>query len=695
MAGRPIHVLFVGSRDRDYHRVHDLLGDLRGSRYALDWEQGFSAGLTHLDHLRHDICLVDHDPDNNSGFEFLRLARGNDCQSPVIFLVDGLTKELEKSAYAAGAADVLDKLSLNGPLLQRAIHYVREQQRIQESLRESERRFTLIADCAPLMMWMSNPDGAMTFVNQSWLEFTGRAMAEELTESWLHLVHPEDQANLREVFDGGLQTRKPWSHEHRLRHSSGQYRWVLNQGTPRLTPSGDSVGYIGWAVDITDRILAEQRLRHRAFHDPLTGLPNRFLLLDRLQNTLHRARRRSDYSFGVLFLDLDHFKIINDSLGHQMGDDLLNQVAQRLRGCLRPQDTVARLGGDEFTILVDDMHDSEVAVRVAERVQKMLSAPFFLGQREVFTSTSIGIAIGSSAYQKADDLLRDADIAMYRAKNQGKARYCVFNANPPDRRDHELRQALERGELRLYYQPVISLADSQLSSLTASLCWDHPGEGLIPIPFYPHAVEDTNLIVAIAQWQIEEICTRVSYWQSCFASSIPIPVTLAIALRQVEHPGFFDHVNQLLRTHNLTGNALRLELPESSFVDHAQHLNDLLPRPGVVLQLHLDDLLATYSSLTYLRHFAIRAVRLDRSLVARVELDQRGQDAVRTVSQWARALGIEVIAEGIDTPVLAQNMLALGCSHGYGKYFSDPLDNLGATSLLAHRATQQKVDSAK
>lgn len=442
--------------------------------------------------------------------------------------------------------------------------------------------------------------------------------------------------------------------------------------------------------DITDRKRAEEQLLHNAFHDPLTGLPNRALFMDRLGCAVEHAKRQENYLFAVLFIDLDRFKVINDSLGHTFGDQLLIGMASRLEACLRPTDTVARLGGDEFTILLEDVKDVSDAVRVAERIQAELRLPFDLGGQEVFTAASIGIALSTRDYDKPEALLRDADIAMYRAKALGKARYEVFNLGMHTRAmallqlETDLRLAIERGEFQIHYQPIVSLKTGTITGFEALLRWQHPVRGFIsPAEFIPVA-EETGLIIPIGNWVLREACYQICAWQARFPANPPLTVSVNISGKQFSQPDLIEQIRQILQETNLAPQSLRLEITESVLMENTESaVSMLLQLKAMNIQLYMDDFGTGYSSLSYLHRFPIDTLKIDRSFISTTNLDGRNSGIVQTIIMLAHNLGMDVIAEGIETQLQLAFLKTLGCEYGQGYFFSKPVVAEVAEVLIA------------
>ena len=451
------------------------------------------------------------------------------------------------------------------------------------------------------------------------------------------------------------------------------------------------------------RVLEEtkEHFRHAAFHDSLTGLPNRAMFTELLKAEIESSSRSNGHKFAVLFLDLDRFKNVNDSLGHTHGDLLLVAFAERLERTLRPVDTLARFGGDEFAILLSGMNDATDAVRVAQRIQDELSQPFMLDKNSASATASIGIALSSSGYDRADDILRDADIAMYRAKENGKARYELFDQGMHARAvsrlqlESDLRQAIEKKEFAVYYQPIVALPTGRLAGCEALVRWNHPRHGLIqPGDFIPVA-EETGLIVPIGQWVLNEACAQVRQWQLDSPTHRALSLSVNLSARQVAQPNLLDRIKEALDNSKLNPHCLKLEITESVVMENAEAAALMFKQlRSLGVQLSIDDFGTGYSSLSYLHRFPLNYLKIDRSFVSRLTTDNDNA-IVRTISTLARNLGMEVIAEGIETEEQYQQLKMLGCEYGQGYLFSRPVDNTGVQHLLAqdaHRDTEPDLN---
>lgn len=443
-------------------------------------------------------------------------------------------------------------------------------------------------------------------------------------------------------------------------------------------------------LELGERERAEAELLHNAFHDMLTGLPNRALFMDRLTRTIEHAKRRKDYHFAVLFLDLDHFKVVNDSLGHLTGDQLLVAMAQRLEARLRSADTLARLGGDEFAILLDDIIDINDAIRIVQRIQQELANPFDLDDREVFITASIGITLNAPRAEQAEDFLRDADIAMYRAKSLGRSRYQVFdktmhmNAMTRMRLEMDLRRALERQEFVVFYQPIYALANKNIAGFETLVRWQHPTQGLLlPGEFIPLA-EETGLIQSIDLYVLRQACRQLSLWQERYARQPPLTISVNLSGKHFADPDLVGEIDQILQETKIEPDSLQIEITENALIENIESANAILSElKSRAVRLHMDDFGTGYSSLSYLHRFPFHSMKIDRSFVDKIDTSDETCTIVQAVVKLAKNLGIGVIAEGVENAKQLDQLRGLECEFGQGYYFSRPVDSGAAEALLS------------
>ena len=567
-------------------------------------------------------------------------------------------------------------------------------ERTEDALRESEERFRGLFEEAPVAYHEIDCEGIVLRVNRAECTLLGYEAEEILGKYTWDFIALEEREPARQAFRRKIGGEQPLEIVHRtdIRRDGAPLTVEIHQSLIR-DAKGAVTGMRTARVDITERERAEEQLVRNAFSDALTGLANRALLRDRLDRALKRQIRHPDYLFAVLFLDLDRFKLVNDSLGHTIGDELLRAVARRLEKCLRSQDTVARLGGDEFTMFLEDIRDETDATRVAERAHKDLRAPFQVAGHEVFTTSSIGIALSSTGYTQPEDLLRDADTAMYRAKSLGKACYSMFDTAMHERAvallqlDHDLRRALERKEFRIHYQPIVRLENAEVTGLEALLRWEHPARGFVsPAEFIPLA-EETRLIIPIGRWALEETCRQVRAWQLQFGTYLPVNVNLSG--KQLSQPDLVCQITQILEQFFLDGRSLKLEITESVIMENIESVITMLQQlKALGIQSSMDDFGTGYSSFSYLHRLPIDVLKIDRSFVSGTRTGVENPEVVRTIITLARDLGIDAVAEGVETAEQLAQLRELGCRYGQGYLFSKPLDSEAAGKFIAGRLHQ-------
>jgi diguanylate cyclase (GGDEF)-like protein/PAS domain S-box-containing protein len=525
-------------------------------------------------------------------------------------------------------------------------------------------------------------EGKVLYWNRAAEETYGWSSGEALGRRSRDLTVPKESLEKADEVVSELRAGRTWSGEVLLRRKDGSYVPVFVTATPLFDARGDLAGMIGVSSDISERKALEAELERRASHDPLTGLPNRHAFVERIGQVLRRTRRgQNSREVGVLFMDLDGFKTINDSLGHEAGDRLLVAVAERLRNRLRNEDVLARFGGDEFAVLLEDTAGTSEAIRVAQRIAEDLREPFTVDDFQVSVNTSIGITLGTAqANDDPEGMLREADSAMYRAKEQGPGRYAVFDPAMQARAQErleleaELRRALEQGEFVLYYQPEVSLHDGKMVGIEALLRWQHPQRGLLqPSAFMPLA-EETDLIVPIGRWVLEEACAQAKRWEEERPLASPMTMEINLSSKQLRRQGLVRTVEEALARADLEAHTLALDMTETVLIrtseDNTQAL-DALKEMGV--RLGLDDFGTGYSSLSYLKRLPVDRVKVDKSFVKGLGENATDTALVRMIIDLCHTLGVEIVAEGIETSEQAVLLRDMGCDLGQGYYFARPL----------------------
>ena len=568
----------------------------------------------------------------------------------------------------------------------------------EQTLRASEERFRALVQHAADVILVLEVDGTVRHVSPAVRSVLGYDPDRLVgTRGWT-LVHEGDaqsaQAFHAELLDTRGGTR---SVELRWQHREGSWRWLEVKGT-NLLHQPEVRGIVLNARDISRHKSLEQQLVQRALHDQLTGLPNRMLFMDRLEQALERCARRGKFA-AVLFLDLDRFKLVNDNFGHDRGDQLLVQVAERLRTCLRRVDTIARIGGDEFTVLLEEVGSAGDAALVADRIIEAFRASFRIESQEIFVGTSIGIALGAPDQgTTAQGLLRNADIAMYRAKANGRACFEVFKSSMREtvrgrlKMEAELRRALDRGELRLHYQPQVDLRTSRIVGLEALVRWEHPERGLVPPGSFIPMAEETGLILPIGRWVLETACRQAAIWRADAEIGLELVMAVNLSPRQFRHPRLVADVGQVLAESGLDASGLEVEITEGTAMGDADGTVKVLEHlKAIGIRLAIDDFGTGYSSLSYLKRFPIDVLKVDRSFVAGLPANRGDAAIVRAVVGLTRALGLKAVAEGVETQDQLAELRGLGCDQGQGYFFGRPVATEVADAVLRRSAIAEAI----
>jgi len=663
--------------------------------------------ITHVDRLKagidalasgeHDVVLLDFSLPDSHGLDTYRKAHEAAPRTPIIVLTSLDDNELAVQAVREGAQDYLIKREADTRLLVRAILYAIERQTTEDALRDSEERYALAVRGANDGLWDWDLDADLVFFSPRWKSMLGFSDADvgDDPREWLDRIHPDDRPPFRRHLDthlGGATEQLEF--EHRMRNAAGEYLWVLARGVAVRDKNGKPYRMAGSQTDITARKRAEHQLQHDALHDGLTGLANRVLFIDRLACALADLQRRAAPDFSVLFFDLDRFKNVNDSLGHTIGDKLLLGIARRLEHFLRPGDTVARLGGDEFAILIHRVEDASGAIHVADRVQEILSMNFSIDGNDVMVTASIGIAHSSTGYSSPEEILRDADIAMYRAKAEGKARYEIFDRDMHQsavallKLETELRRSVHRGDFIMNYQPIVSLTGGRIVGFEGLVRWQHPERGIVTPSQFIAIAEETGLIVPLGWWVLRESCRQTELWQKMFPSEPPLWISVNMSGKLFMKTDMVDQLLGILQETGLTPSSLRIEVTENVVMDHAElAVRNLMELRALGVQISIDDFGTGYSSLSYLQRFHYDELKIDRSFVAQLGSPGDSRAIVETILNLANSLGIGVVAEGIETAEQVDRLRQMHCPHGQGFWFSRPLAVPAAEELIASSPT--------
>ncbi len=590
-------------------------------------------------------------------------------------------------------------------------------QRMRRRLAEREQLFQLITENAADMIAVVDRNGCRLYNSPAYEKILGYGAEELATTSSMEQVHPQDRARVLEAAEKAHRTGRGERLEYRIRHKDGTWRVLESTANAYPGKNGEIEGLVIVNRDITQRKRAETLLEHHAFHDELTGLPNRALFLDRLQRAIAISRRHSDFRFAVLFIDVDEFKVFNDSLGHNAGDDLLIQISLRLATCLRHVDTIsrhrpgknpdtalgestlARPGGDEFVVLAEELRDPSDAIRMSERIQERLAIPFIVKGHEIVIGVSLGIVFSSASSLLAGDVLRDAEIAMYRAKRAGKARCEVFDsAMHADavKRLHletDLRKALDLDEFRVHYQPLVSLQDGQIVGFEALTRWQRPQGIVMPGEFIAVA-DEIGITLPINRQLLRESCEQLCLWQALFPSKAPLSISANITTRQFTQPDLAEEIGEILRETGIDPRCVVLEITENIAMADAERSAVVLSQlKALGVRLSIDDFGTGYSSLSRLRRFPVDILKIDRTFVSGMDQDEDTRQIVRIIVILAHSLGLRVVAEGIENQKQVVALKRLGCEWGQGYLFSKPADAAAIEQFLTNQPAGRRSRS--
>jgi len=692
MMSKPIRVFMIEDSRADAEFVKKCLTRSLEYPFTLEQADRLHAGLERLAAGTYDVLLLDLGLPDSQGMETFTTAHQAVPRIPIILMTSVDDLRLARNALRKGAQDYLLKRNIDTELLVRSIRYSIERKRALEQLRETQERYALAVKGANDGIWDWDFRTNRMYLSPRCKVLFGYSgeVAHDQPEDWINRIHPDfvDKV-LTEIEEHKSGNTTHFESEYMIRGHDGTLRWILTRGVAVKSPDGEVLRMAGSHTDITERKESELRLRHDSLHDSLTKLPNRALLWDHLSLAISQTQRRTNYHFAILFIDLDRFKIVNDSLGHSIGDKLLVLVARRLQALLRSVDILARLGGDEFVILLDDITGLPDAVNVAERVLLELQKPFQVDGHEAATGASIGIALGGGNYETPEQVLRDADTAMYRAKAHGRGCYEVFDPEMHHqvssllRLETDLRHAVERKEFVIYYQPIVALDTGKLTGFEALVRWEHPQRGIVCPAEFIKLAEETGLILPLGKWVLEEACRQIKEWKTRWPAIRDVYVAVNLSSRQLSQPDFAADVERILRETDLNAESLKLEITESMLMDSEEAVIVALTQLRALgVRLLIDDFGTGYSSLNYLHRFPIDHLKIDRSFISRMSGPDANIEIVRTIINLAGNLQLKVIAEGVETYEQMDKLREIHVEEAQGFYFSKPLDSKTAGSML-------------
>lgn len=683
----------------DEESIRIVAREVLRDEHTLTFADSLAAALECVAAGEYDVALIDKNLPDGGGLEIARRLRETQPFAESIILTAYSSMESAIESVKIGVYEYLQKplpdvsrlgLSVNNAAARSQLR--REQARLLRELAESDARYQRTIEGANDGIWDWDLRTGKVFYSTRWREMVGLEPSARLDsiEAWIDRVHIDDRPALRNALDRHLTGGVPQLVcEYRVQHrTSGNIRWMLARAQAIRDASGQPIHLAGSQSDITERRRAEERLEHAATHDSLTGLVNRALLNDRLTRLIAHRKRYPDSSFAVLYLDVDRFKVVNDGLGHVVGDELLFAVARRLESCVRAVDTVGRIGGDEFVVVLEAAGGEEGAKAVANRILAELRRPVILGEYELATSASIGLVLVTQDYTSPVAILRDADIAMYRAKAT-RSGYAVFDPSMQSRAhdvltlQSSLRTATERNELRCHYQPLVDLADHRVCGFELLLRWFHPQRGTIqPYDFIPLA-EESGLIVEIGDWVLAEACNRLKTWADAGVRLDNVVLAVNVSAQQFRNGKLPATIQRLLSSTGVPARCLELELTETTLMESVEgSAESLRALKDIGVRLALDDFGTGFSSLSYLHRFPIDRVKIDRSFISDVDSLASRREIVRAVVSLGKSLHLDVVAEGIETPGQLEVIRSLGCRTVQGFLFARPMEVDQASLLL-------------
>lgn len=676
--------------------AQDIAASLESMGYIVtgQTDRGETA-IRQVEELRPDLVLMDiHLQGQMNGIETAAYIHTH-FDTPVVFISahsDTLTMQSAVKAQAYGyLIKPFDERDLRFNIIIALYKHGMERK-----LRESEERYALAVQAANDGIWDWNLKTNEIYFSYRWKDILGYQADEIGTDpsEWLNRVHPNDKKRVQTELASHVKGLTPlFECEYLIRHSNGKYLWVLSRGLAVRDANGKVYRMAGSHSDINARKLAEDRLAHDALHDALTGLPNRVLFMDRLENRLERTKRNPNDLFAIMFIDLDRFKVVNDSMGHAVGDQLLITIANRLKLCLRPEDTVSRLSGDEFAVLLNDVSDINDVYQVADRIKGQLVTTTLLGAVERSPSASIGIAIFKMSNLSAGELLRNADLAMYRAKALGGNRHQVFDetmhvsAVELLQLEGDLKHAVQRKEWLVYYQPIVSLASNEIIGVEALVRWLHPRRGILQPNEFIHIAEETGHILSIGEFVLRTACLQVKAWRD--AGHPKFWVSVNISSRQFQDKSMVEKISQILSDTELPSDGLRLEITERLAIRDTEYTIKIM-RELQEMGVHtsLDDFGTGYSSLAYLNHYPLKVLKIDQSFIQDIHLSEKNEALIAALIAMARSLGLEVVAEGVEKDEQLAFLRSKLCDNVQGFLLSQPVPAAELIKLLKSNFTR-------
>lgn len=669
-------ILLIEDSHTDTLLIQSMLAHADDVPHTIVHAANLEEGLQQLEHEDFAVILLDLSLPDSHGLQTFQALQQHAHDIPIIVLTGSRDRKLALYAIQQGAQDYLVKDDANPSALGKAIQYAIERKQAEQRIRFQ----ASLLDQVQSAVFATDSNDRIIYWNCFAAQLYQWPKELAIGRDFSELIVADSSKALLVEIQHALTNKQTWEGELEFRRRDASV--LPTQLTLSIVRDhGDRVsGYVGIASDIAARKEAERKLEHTAFHDALTELPNRLLFTERLERAIARSIREGG-RYAVMILDLDGFKMINDNLGHLVGDELLVQFSRRVESCLRPQDTLARLGGDEFTILLDDLQHTTDAIRVAERIHEQMAQPFHLDQTEIHTSASIGITFGTANYKESSHAVRDADIAMYRAKNQGKGRHVIFNSGMHDHIDmqlkHEnrLRRAIDFNEFDLQFQPIVELATRRCVATAAQIHWHSPALNRLSSQELATLTDETGLTIPLSQTLLNEACRALRVWQDASPATAEFTIHVKLTGRQLCHRNLIEHVNGVLQRNRLQGRQLTLEIPEDVLhqqpVIAAATLGDLRDLGVAVC---LDDFGTGYSSLSHLHRYPLSAIKVGRSFVSNLEHSSASRVVIEAILRLCENLGLHLIADNVETEQQLAQLTELGCQRAQGNILQRPLN---------------------
>ena len=668
------NILLIDEDRDNYVLIEDLLAKIEAIQFNLNWVREEETALAELGNNDYDICLCDYKLEKALEISLIGNAIARGCKIPIILLTEQEAPDTYLEVIKAGAADYLVKREINSSLLKRSLLNTIERNQAMKALQESEERYALALDGANDGLWDWNIKTNEIYCSERWHSILG--LTDDLINNyndWTDRIHPEDQGRFYAQLESHFQgTSSHFQCQYRISHQDGTFRWVLTRGLAVRDQQNQVYRMAGSLTDLSS---------NKTNFDQLTNLVNRNFLLEQLNIILERSKHQANYLSGVIYCGCDRFKIINDSLGHVVGDKLLIAIARKLESCIRGGDLLAKLSGDQFAILLENLADKSDALKVTQRIEQELTKPFIILNHTIYISASFGIAYNSHNLN-SEQLLQNAHTAMHRAKTLGKARYAIFDRTMSEQAkarlslETELRIAIEQNQFQLHYQPIISLENDKIAGFEALVRWYHPTKGLIsPAKFIPIA-EETELIIPLSNWILEEACRQMYVWQQDCTFDKSLTMSVNLSRKQLSQAKLVNTIDSIIQTTKISPHNLKLEVTETALMnsDEASATKLLFQLKELGLCLSLDDFGTGYSSLSCLHQFPIDILKIDRSFVNLIGTEKKYLDIVRAIINIGHSLNLAIIAEGVETAAQLTALKQLQCYAAQGYFFYKPLE---------------------